>query len=568
MKEPEFIVVDLFCGAGGTTTGFEMTDGLAKVIACVNHDANAIKSHWLNHPDVVHFEEDIRTLNLDELLKIVNKYRLLYPNAKLLVWISLECTNFSKAKGGLPRDADSRTLADDCKRYIVALNPDIIQIENVVEFMAWGDLDKNGKPVSRNNGKEWMRWRKEICELGYVDEWKQLNAADFGAYTSRNRLFGMFSKDRDLLTFPEKTHSKIRTIKVDNQNTLFSSLEKWKPVKEVLDLEDDGNSIFGRTKDLCEKTLERIYAGLVKFVANGDESFLLKYNSTNGKTGKHVPPSINEPCPVVSTQNRIGVIKPCFLIKYNNNETVRSIDTVAPTITTKDKVAFVNPCFLTKYHGTGTNISSIDKPSSTLSTKDRLAMVQAMWIDRNFTSGGNIQSIDSPAGALLSTPKINLVKAEKFILNSNFNNVGNTIDEPSPVITASRKHHYLVNPQWGINSGGSIDKPCFTLIARMDKTPPYIVTTDTGEIAIEVYETDTPAMIKIKQFMAAYSIGDIKMRMLKIPELLKIQGFPNEYKLQGTQTEQKKFIGNSVHPLVVKKWIEAIAARKRNLIAA
>lgn len=621
--EPEFIVVDLFCGAGGTTTGFEMADGRAKVIACVNHDKNAIKSHWLNHPDVVHFEEDIRTLNLDELIKIVNKYRILYPNAKLVLWISLECTNFSKAKGGLPRDADSRTLADDCKRYIVALNPDIIQIENVVEFMAWGPLvakvikteegyeccevkfvqqyefvlDENGDyiyekigrkqvrkeqlsnhwktfcslfPESRTNGKEWMRWRKEICDLGYYDEWKQLNAADFGAYTSRNRLFGMFAKDQELITFPEKTHSKKKTINVDNRNTLFSSLENWKPVKEVLDLEDDGKSIFGRKKDLSDKTLERIYAGLIKFVANGDQaflskyysgkpegkvislngpsgtirtsdshaiiqtSFLLKYNSVNGKTGKHNPPSIEEPCPVISTQNRLGV---------------------------------VNPCFLTKYHGKGTNILSIESAASTLSTKDRLAKVSATWIDRNFSGGGNVQSIESPSGSILGTPKLNLVKAEKFILNSNFNNVGSSIQEPSPVITASRKHHYLVNPQWGVNCGSSIEKPCFTLIARMDKTPPYIVTTDTGEIAIEVYETDTPIVVKIKQFMAAYSIGDILMRMLNIPELLKIQGFPNDYELHGTQTEQKKFIGNSVHPLVVKKWTEAISERIKKVAA-
>ncbi len=569
--EPEFLVVDLFCGAGGTTTGFEMTNGIAKVIACVNHDANAIKSHWANHPDVVHFEEDIRTLKLGELFELVKKYRKQYPDAKLILWASLECTNFSKAKGGLPRDADSRSLADELERYIAVLSPDIIQIENVVEFMAWGELDEHGKPVSRNNGKDWMRWRKEICEFGYSDEWKQLNAADYGAYTSRNRLFGMFRKDQGLITFPEKTHSKKRTLKVDNQNTLFTSLEDWKPVREVLDLDDDGNSIFGRLKDLCEKTLERIYAGLIKFVANGDliflakyysgrpegkvislngpsgtirtsdshaivqTSFLLKYNSINGKTGKHNPPSIEEPCPVVSTQNRLGV---------------------------------VNPCFLTKYHGKGKNLLSIESAASTLSTKDRLAKVSAIWIDRNFTSGENIQSVESPSGSILAIPKLNLVKAETFILNSNFNNVGSSIQEPAPVVTASRKHHYLVNPQWGINSGSSIEKPCFTLIARMDKTPPYIVTTDTGEIAIEVYETDSPATIKIKKFMAAYSIGDIKMRMLKIPELLKIQGFPNEYKLEGTQTEQKKFIGNSVHPLVVKKWIEAISERTKKTIAA
>lgn len=564
MKNPEYIVVDLFCGAGGTTTGFEMTNGLAKVIACVNHDKNAIKSHWSNHPNVVHFEEDIRTLKLGGLRTVVKLNRAKYPNAKLILWASLECTNFSKAKGGLPRDADSRSLADELERYIIVLDPDIIQIENVVEFMSWGELDVNGKPVSKNNGKDWVRWRKEICSFGYTDEWKQLNAANFGAYTSRNRLFGMFCKEQYLITFPEPTH-----LKNPSTGNLFEQCQKWKPVKEVLDLEDDGNSIFTRKKPLSEKTLERIYAGLIKFVANGDETFiakyysgrpegkvkslnepsgtiktidghslinvnfLLKYNSTNGKTGKYVPPSINNPCPTISTQNRIGVIKPCFLIKFNNNETVRSIDDIAPTLTTKDRLAFCAP----------------------------------QWIDRNFTNGGNLQSINQPAGALLSIPKMNLVKAEKFILNSNFNNKGNSIESPAPVITASRKHHYLVNPQWGINCGSSIEKPCFTLIARMDKTPPYIVSTNNG-LAIQVFENDTPALIKIKQFMAAYAIGDIKMRMLKIPELLKIQGFPNQYKLEGTQTEQKKFIGNAVHPLVVKHWIEAIVERKKSIKAA
>src|SRR5579864_7465515 len=122
MKEPLFIVVDLFCGAGGTTTGFVQAtlDGnfIAKVIACVNHDAKAIKSHWANRPEVKHFEEDIRTLDLTELIKLVNFYRKKYPLAKDILWASLECTNFSKAKGGLPRDADSRTLAEHLIRYI------------------------------------------------------------------------------------------------------------------------------------------------------------------------------------------------------------------------------------------------------------------------------------------------------------------------------------------------------------------------------------------------------------------------------------------------------------------
>lgn len=476
-----FLVIDLFCGAGGTTTGFANTKGLVKVIACVNHDANAIKSHWLNHLDVKHFNEDIRTLDLTELIALVNSYRKLYPNAKIILWASLECTNFSKAKGGQPRDADSRTLADHLDRYIVALDPEIIMIENVVEFMSWGPLDENGKPISRSNGRDWERWRKSICAHGYIDEWKQLNSADFGAYTSRNRLFGMFAKQQQWISWPEPTH-----FKKPSTGNLFAAPLKWKPVREVLDFSDEGNSIFGRKKDLSAKTYERVYEGLVKFVAGGDR------------------------------------------------------------------------VFMAKYHGTGKNIVSINDPASTLSTKDRLAKIQTVWIDRNFTNGGNLNSIDQPAGALLSVPKMNLVYAEKFILNSNFNNKENSIDQPSPVITASRKHHYIVNPQWGVKGNGSVDRPCCTIIARQDKAPLHLVTVESGELAIQVFETDLPIMIKIKEFMAAYGIVDIKMRMLKISELLLIQGFPVGYELFGTQTDQKKFIGNSVHPLVPEHWIYAI----------
>ena len=202
VKNPEairYIVVDLFCGAGGTTTGFakakdESGNPIAIVAACVNHDHKAIRSHWENHPEVYHFEEDIRTLDLQPLKEIVDRYRILYPNAKVVLWASLECTNFSKAKGGQSRDADSRTLAEHLDRYIISLDPDYVQIENVVEFMSWGPLDKNGRPISMNSGKDWLRWREHIKSFGYRFDWKKLNSADYGAYTSRLRLFGCFAK--------------------------------------------------------------------------------------------------------------------------------------------------------------------------------------------------------------------------------------------------------------------------------------------------------------------------------------------------------------------------------------
>lgn len=146
MDDIRLLYIDLFCGAGGTSTGVEKANykgrKCAKVIACVNHDANAIASHAANHPEAQHYTEDMRTLDLCPLKEHTAEMRQMYPMAKIVLWASLECTNFSRAKGGQPRDADSRTLAEHLFRYIEALAPDYIQIENVEEFMSWGDLDE------------------------------------------------------------------------------------------------------------------------------------------------------------------------------------------------------------------------------------------------------------------------------------------------------------------------------------------------------------------------------------------------------------------------------------------
>src|SRR5690606_8389437 len=267
-------------------------------------------SHWENHPEVYHFEEDITTLELTPLANIVNAYRKLYPHAKVILWASLECTNFSKAKGGQPRDQDSRTLANHLDRYIHALNPDYVQIENVVEFMAWGpmrvvckkrhkeDLSKdiyanselkyilNRKtgqqelaftPISKKNGQDFRRWENQINSHGYRSDWRELNSADFGSYTSRNRLFGIFAKSDLPIVWPEPTHAK----HPKTFDLFGSSLKKWKPVRDLLDFEDEGKSIFNRKKPLVENSLKRIYAGLIKEVAGGKDNFILKYNSMN-----------------------------------------------------------------------------------------------------------------------------------------------------------------------------------------------------------------------------------------------------------------------------------------------
>lgn len=533
----KLLYIDLFCGAGGTSTGVEAAtlggQKCAHVIACVNHDPHAIASHLANHPEVKHYTEDIRTLDLTTLIEHTNLRRAENPGALLVLWASLECTNFSKAKGGQPRDADSRTLAEHLFRYVDALKPDIIQIENVREFQMWGDLDENGKPISKDAGRLYLRWVRNMCSRGYNFQSRILNSADYGAYTSRERYFGIFAAKGLPIVFPEPTHSR------EAGHTLFGEERKpWKPVRDVLDLNDCGRSIF-RDKPLSEKTLQRIYAGLVKFVAGGKDAFLVKYNSMN-RNGVYHAPSIDEPCPVIAAQQRLALAKVSFLSKqFSGSPEGKNIgiDGPAGAITTIDHHAFI-----TAYYGNGGN-SSVDQPSPTITTKDRLGFVQMQFVDQQY-GAGRPASINKPAGTITTNPKLNLVSVKPWVMDTSFDNVGKSVDEPIGVITANRKWHYLVNPQFA-SAGASVDKPCFTLIARMDKRPPYIVTAETGP-AVLVYEDDSPMTIKIKEFMAIYNIRDIYMRMLKITELKRIMGFPSDYVLVGTQTEQKKYIGNAV----------------------
>lgn len=565
MKQIDFIIVDLFSGAGGVSTGFEMAEGF-KVIAAINHDEMAIQSHLANHPEAEHFVEDIRSIQMEKLQVIVESAKNDFPNALLILWASLECTNFSKAKGGLPRDGDSRSLADFMPWYIQSLKPDYIGIENVIEFMSWGPLDEKGKPISKKEGCDYMRWVDHVkkLNLGYSYDWKELNAADFGAYTSRKRFFAWFAHNGLPIKWPQATHSKISSKK---DLSLFDSLEPWKAVKEVLDLQIKGKSIFERNKPLSEKTLERIYAGLIKFVAGGKEAFSIKFNSMS-QSGKYVAPDLNDPSPVVSTQGRLGICHAEFITKNYSGRPegkVIGVDKPAGTITTVDHHSLVQTEFLASYYGTGENVGSIEKPSGTLTTKDRVSIVQPQFIYRDFGSETN-SSIDSPAGSITGSPKLNLVSCEPFVMDTNFGNAPADINEPSRTITANRKWHYLVNPQWFNTSGGSIENPCATLIARMDKAPMYLVEVEGGKLAIAVFESDSVMTIKIKQFMAMYGIIDIKMRMLSIEELKRIQGFPDGYVLMGNQTQQKKYIGNSVVPVVVKKMAEALKSATFNKI--
>lgn len=561
----QLLYIDLFCGAGGTSTGVARArlngEKCAKVIACVNHDPNAIKSHAANHPDTLHFTEDIRTLDMKPLVGVTNSERAKDHNAKVVLWASLECTNFSKAKGGQPRDADSRTLAEHLFRYIEALEPDYIYIENVEEFMCWGELDENGKPVSKDKGILYLRWVKNVCNYGYDFSHRLLNAADYGAVTSRTRFFGIFAKHGLPTVFPEPTHCKGGR----PADMFHPALKPWQPVRNVLELDNEGESIFAREKPLVERTLERIYAGLKKYVAGGNDAFLSRYNSVKPT---ETAISIDAPCGTLTTENRFAKVKVQFLSKQFSGDPDSkniSIDEPSGAITCKDHHALATAQFLADYNYKGEG-RSLDAPAPTLVTHDKLAVVNASFLDAYY-GNGHEHSIDEPAPVVRTVGHLALVTS-RFMDMQYGNGTPAGVDNPAPTVTVNPKMslvsveqgQFLMNPAYQ-SKGGSIDAPSFTLVARMDKTPPYLISTERGDICgVIIYDTDSPAMRNIKEFMAMYGIIDIKMRMLNIPELKRIMGFGTDYTLIGTQTEQKKYIGNAVECHMSQALCEALAA--------
>lgn len=469
--------IDLFAGAGGVSTGI-IREQEADVLFAVNHDPVAIASHQENHPHVIHAIEDIRTLDLTHMKYAVNVIRAYKPDIIICLWASLECIHHSKAKGGQSRDADSRTLAEHLYRYIEVIDPDYIDIENVTEFMSWGPLRiaadksyekystlrcrKDGSyhfvPFSKKNGKDYLKWKDHICNhYGYEYDYRILNAADFGAYTSRIRYFGQFKKAHLIFSWPQPTHTKN-----PEHTSLFGKLQKWKSVKDKIRLDHEGTSIFNRKKPLSDNTLERIYAGLLK----------------------HISP--------------------------------------------------LNNFYLTKYYGTGDNTQSVMLPAGTITTKDRFALIQTQFIHKYYGGQHNHQHIGRPLGTI-------------------------TTNDKHTIITVIPKHHnqyYLLNPQFN-SKGSSVEKPCFTLIARMDKRPPSLIDCKKGNHYPVLKPTDSLIIAKIKAFMYFNSIADIKMRMLLISELKDIQGFPKDYILKGTKTSQKIFIGNSVEVNLAHKYTQA-----------
>ena len=198
--------VDLFCGAGGTSAGAEAT-GAAQVVFAVNHWDRAVETHQANFPGCRHVNSRLEDVSPSEVERVN------------LLFASPECTHHSRARGGKPTSDQQRSGAWDILRWFEHHRPSWGVIENVPEFLEWGPVGADGQPIQRHKGKTFKAWLQAVESYGYKVDYRVLNAADYGAATSRRRLFVIARKGNRMPIFPTASHA-------DPSLSFFANLQR------------------------------------------------------------------------------------------------------------------------------------------------------------------------------------------------------------------------------------------------------------------------------------------------------------------------------------------------------
>jgi DNA (cytosine-5)-methyltransferase 1 len=532
------IVVDFFCGGGGASTGLEMGLGRSVNVA-KNHSPQAISMHTVNHPSTQHFTTDVFEGDPDTEC-----------GGKACGWFHLspDCTHHSQAAGGQPRKREIRNLSWIGIKWAGMKRPRVISLENVKQILQWGRLiakrdkttgrvvtldqvphpTKKGKttnriaspgervPVSnqflvpdpKHRGRTWRRFVALLEGMGYVVEWKVIKACDFGAPTSRERLFMIARCDGRPVVWPEPTHAKNPT----------KRQQKWKTAAECIDFSDLGKSIFGRKKDLADATLRRVAKGMKKFVIDNPTPFIVPIANWSGETVQ----SVDTPLRTVTSYPKGGafsVVSP-IIAPATHQGSDRINDPLAPlptvTCANRGELTLISPTLIqTGYgerEGQEPRVPGLDQPLGTVvagGVKHALAaahLVKFRFADEGkaldeplptITSGGNYQrsagaahamgmstvfmaqmnggfnttaakSIEDPMTTVTNTgSQQQLVSANLVHLRGNCD--ARDLDDPLHTISAGGQHHGLVSAFMERAFGGSIgqglDEPAPTITA-------------------------------------------------------------------------------------------------------
>ena len=443
-------------------------------------------------------------------------------------------------------------------------------------------------PNQKRRGQTWAVFVAELKRLGYVVEWRVIKACDFGAPTSRERLFMIARCDGQPIVWPDPTHAK---------NPAKGQL-KWRTAAECIDWTIPSKSIFGRKKNLAPATLRRVAKGMRKFVLDSANPFIVPIANWSGESVQ----SADEPLRTVTSWPRGGsfamaspIIAPAT---HQGSDRVNDPGAPLPTITcaNRGELTSISPVLI----GVGGPGYS-GKPAGTLMTQNHRAIAAAHLVKFRFADEGKaldkpLPTITSgvnykrPAGAAHAMGVSTVFMAQ---MNSGFNTtaakniedpmttVTNTgsqqqlvtanlvhlrgncdardLNDPLHTISAGGTHHGLMTAfmerQFGASVGQGLNEPAPTITAggggksslvELQLSPEveagalrvaaflisYYGTSDAGDIAAPaptITTRDRLALVTVTIKGTPYVIVDICLRMLQPSELYKAQGFPGDY---------------------------------------
>lgn len=392
------IVIDLFAGAGGESCGihaaFNARNENIKLFA-VNHWEVACATHAANFPADECICQDIQTVIPTNLVK---------PGESVeLFWASPECTHFSTARGGKPMDDQSRCTPFDIIRWLTMLDVKRVIIENVAEFETWGPLGKDCRPIKEQKGSFFFMFIGAIKNIGYTVDWRICNAADYGAPTTRRRLFIQAVKKGSgkTIRWPERLYAEHPE---DVNGDLFGTdLKPWIPASSIIDWTIPCQPIDDRKKPLSENTMRRIINGIKRYWGEAAEPFLVRYNG--GDNRFH---SINEPVPTLDCSNRYGLVQPLIAEMYGTGG-CRSTDKPLSAVTCSGAHhALVEPMFIPQQSG-GT-VKPVSNPLPTIAGAGAISIVEPLVME--YYGNGQCQPISKPLGTVTCKDRFALLKPE------------------------------------------------------------------------------------------------------------------------------------------------------------
>lgn len=541
-------VADLFCGAGGSSTGAKQAiEGLGREmdLVCVNHWDRAIETHKRMHPEARHYCQDVSSARPIQCV----------PGGQLdLLMASPTCTYHSRARGGRPTSDQQRMDPWHVITWLTELNVARLLIENVPEFTDWGPVDpKTGKPIKAKKGLYFQQWLTALRGLGYQVEYRMLNCADYGDATTRRRFF-LMARKRGRIRWPEATHTK------EPKHDLLAPLQKWRPARECIDWAMRGRSIFGRKQPLAARTMQRIYAGAVRF--SWPEPFLVVLRQhmagrsidlplpTVAARGTHIglatpilvgnggaqyagkPRSVEDPLTTVLTQDRRGVAQPIILpVTHHGQFRGRTLDGPLPTVTgaNRGEQALVEPFVLSQASGGAPR--TVDQPFPTITTGGQQNRGEGTALITPYYgsgSGTTCKSVEQPLDTITVLPRFGMVCP---VTHSGGGPVARDLAAPLPTLTTSKGGHLaFITASFGERDG------------QLPRTHD-----------LEMPMPTIPAQGSVRMAEASEAEGeqqyDILFRMLHWRELARAMSFSDadsDYEFAGTKTEITKQIGNAV----------------------